>query len=184
MWKVAILHAHVYLNNYLNGTYILCSYRVEVYMHLGTNCNYLWLYWLSIYVHTCIHVHYSFLYKVNDHITHSSVNYQHNWRHFSLSIKRIPIYLKTQKMPSNSLQKLKYVFTFFINYYLYLQLTLHWKKRARRNPASLLQFFHHIKPHTNMSTPNSQGLSTAMTVISANIEGLYNCKSFHAINYV
>ena len=41
-----------------------------------------------------------------------------------------------------------------------------------RHPSSLLQFFHHIKPHTNMSTPYSQGLPTALTVISANIEGL------------
>ena len=52
---------------------------------------------------------------------------------------------------------------------LYYQLT--------RHQSSLLQFFHHIKPHTNMSTPNSQGLPTALTVISANIEGLPSGKA-------
>ena len=51
-----------------------------------------------------------------------------------------------------------------------------WKKRALVvtlliNKTSV-KFFHHIKPHTIMSTLNSQGLPTELTVISANIEGL------------
>ena len=46
-----------------------------------------------------------------------------------------------------------------------------------RHQSSLLLFFHHIKPHTNMSTPNSQGLPTTLTAISKNIEGLTAVKA-------
>ena len=42
-----------------------------------------------------------------------------------------------------------------------------------KTKSSTLQFFQHIKPHTiKMYEANSQDLSTVMTVMSANIEGL------------
>ena len=46
----------------------------------------------------------------------------------------------------------------------------------RVNKTSV-KFFHHMKPHTDMSTPNSHGLHTVLTVISTNIEGLTALKA-------
>ena len=49
----------------------------------------------------------------------------------------------------------------------------------------LFQFLIHIKPsHQTMSTTSSQSLCSALTVISANIEGPISYQSFHAIRFV
>ena len=62
-----------------------------------------------------------------------------------------------------------------------------WWKRARRDLSShdlvktmprLFQFLLHIKPsHQKMSTTSSQSISSALTVTSANIEGLSAVKA-------
>ena len=66
-------------------------------------------------------------------------NFQHNSHNFFLSIKHI-----TQIMPSNSLYKLKYAFTFFINDYLYLQVTQHWNSFYVHGYLRKLEIFMYI----------------------------------------
>ena len=101
------------LNTYLNETYIRCSYLIRRYICVLAliaiiyNC----IDFLFMYTHV-YYVHYSFFYQVNYRISQRLVNFQYNSWIFFRSIKPIPLYLITQNMPSNSLQKFKYVFTF------------------------------------------------------------------------
>ena len=122
-----MIHVYVYFGAYLYGTHILSFYRAEGF-----------LYGLALIaiIHDCIgclfiytlvyYTHYSFLYKVKYHITHRPVNVKLNSWHFWLLIKRVTLYLLTQIMSNNSLYKLIYLSTLFINYCSYVQLTLDW----------------------------------------------------------
>ena len=160
MRKVAILHAHVYLNTYLNDTYILCSYRVSRYICFMALIAIIYdcIGYLFMYTHV-YYVHYSFFFQVNDRITHRSVNFQYNSRNVFRSIMRLPLYLITKEMPSNCMQKLKNVFTFYIIDYLYVQLTLHWN------------FYLHVNLRKLESSPLS--VSFKVLLVSSDYSILY-----------
>ena len=123
-----VIHAYVYFGAYLYGTHILSFYRAERFLyglaliaiiHDCIGC--LFIYNILVY-----YTHYSFLYEVKYHITHRPVNVQLNSWHFWLLIKRVTLYLLTQIMSNNSLYKLIYLSTLFINCCLCVQLTLDW----------------------------------------------------------
>ena len=68
-----------------------------------------------------------------------------------------------------------------------------WKKRACRGPATITRLPAYLLTNSStissyynhtMSAVTSQSLSTALTVISANIEGLTAAKTFHTIRDV
>ena len=76
---------------------------------------------IVLVIYLCTHMYiYSSFFQVNDRITHRSVNIQYNSRNVFRSIKRLPLYLITKEMPSNCVQKLKNVFTFFFSFIIYM----------------------------------------------------------------